>query len=56
MTGLNVDAHKIVEVACILTDTKLNEISECLHIVVHEPKHVYENECDPWPREVHERV
>ncbi|ENN74062.1 hypothetical protein YQE_09352, partial [Dendroctonus ponderosae] len=43
MTGLNVDQDKIMEVACIVTDTDLNIVAEGLEIVINQPKETLDN-------------
>ncbi|KAL0275539.1 UNVERIFIED_CONTAM: hypothetical protein PYX00_003359 [Menopon gallinae] len=50
MTGLDVNVHKIIEVACIITDTDLNMLHEGIRLVVHQPQHVFDNECSEWPK------
>ena len=36
MTGLDVEQHSIVEIACIVTDSDLNALDEGIDIVVHQ--------------------
>ncbi|XP_011875424.1 PREDICTED: probable oligoribonuclease [Vollenhovia emeryi] len=43
MTGLEIDKHHILEIACVVTDKKLNTVSEELNIVIHQPDAVLEN-------------
>lgn len=55
MTGLDVDKDHILEIACIVTDKKLNIISEELNIVIHQPDAILENMND-WCKENHTKV
>ena len=36
MTGLDVERHTIVEIACIVTDSQLNPLDEGIDIVIHQ--------------------
>ncbi|KYN01498.1 Oligoribonuclease, mitochondrial [Cyphomyrmex costatus] len=55
MTGLDVDKDHILEIACIVTDKKLNIVSEELNIVVHQSDAVLENMND-WSKENHSKT
>lgn len=43
MTGLNIDEDKIMEVACLITDSNLNIVAEGPDIVIHQPEKVLNN-------------
>ncbi|KAL0132746.1 hypothetical protein PUN28_000466 [Cardiocondyla obscurior] len=43
MTGLDVNVHHILEIACIITDKKLNVVSNELNIVIHQSDTILEN-------------
>lgn len=43
MTGLNVDEDKIMEIACLVTDSDLNIIAETPEIVINQSKEILEN-------------
>lgn len=43
MTGLDIETDKILEIACLVTDTDLNIIAEGPNLILHEPKEVLEN-------------
>jgi len=55
MTGLDVDKDHILEIACVVTDKKLNIISEELNIIIHQPDAILENMND-WCKENHKKV
>lgn len=55
MTGLQVTKDKIMEVACLVTDSNLNIIAEGPDIVVHQPKHILEN-MNEWCIKQHGKV
>ncbi|XP_011703384.1 PREDICTED: probable oligoribonuclease isoform X2 [Wasmannia auropunctata] len=55
MTGLEVDKDHILEIACIITDNKLNIISEELNIVIHQSDEILEN-MNEWCKENHKRT
>lgn len=38
MTGLDPQEHRIIEIACVVTDNQLNEIIEGPNLVVHQPE------------------
>ncbi|XP_076933497.1 oligoribonuclease-like [Bidens hawaiensis] len=38
MTGLNIEVDRILEIACIITDGKLNKSVEGPDLVIHQPK------------------
>ncbi|XP_039292863.1 LOW QUALITY PROTEIN: probable oligoribonuclease [Nilaparvata lugens] len=40
MTGLDLSIHRIIEVACIITDGQLNVIAEFPSLVINEPEEV----------------
>ncbi|KAJ8975253.1 hypothetical protein NQ317_012469 [Molorchus minor] len=47
MTGLNIDEDKIMEVACLITDSNLNVVAEGPDIIIHQPECVLSN-MDEW--------
>jgi len=55
MTGLDVDKDHILEIACAVTDKKLNIVSEELNIVIHQPDAILEN-MNEWSKENHKKV
>ncbi|XP_071575025.1 oligoribonuclease-like isoform X2 [Temnothorax nylanderi] len=55
MTGLEVDKHHILEIACIVTDKKLKIVSEELNIVIHQPDTILEN-MNEWCKENHTKT
>ncbi|XP_043275957.1 oligoribonuclease, mitochondrial isoform X2 [Venturia canescens] len=55
MTGLELDTCHILEVACLVTDSKLNVISDEFSTVIHQPDDVLA--CmGKWCREQHEKA
>lgn len=52
MTGLNVDTDKIIEIACIVTDSQLNVIAEGPHLIIHESDDLLSG-MDEWCQEHH---
>ncbi|XP_077275849.1 putative oligoribonuclease isoform X3 [Temnothorax americanus] len=55
MTGLEIDKHHILEIACIVTDKKLKIVSEELNIVIHQPDTILEN-MNEWCKENHPKT
>lgn len=55
MTGLDVINDHILEIACIVTDSKLNIISEGPDIIVHQDDSILNN-MDEWCVTQHGRV
>uniref|UniRef100_A0A8R1DJB6 Probable oligoribonuclease n=2 Tax=Caenorhabditis japonica TaxID=281687 RepID=A0A8R1DJB6_CAEJA len=49
MTGLNVEAQTLCEIAVIVTDSELNTVATGPDIVIHQPKEVLDN-MEEWPR------
>ncbi|XP_053674010.1 oligoribonuclease, mitochondrial [Anopheles nili] len=47
MTGLDVDKDRILEIACIITDSKLNIVAKGPNLIIKEPDSVLEN-MDDW--------
>ncbi|CAG9769624.1 unnamed protein product [Ceutorhynchus assimilis] len=43
MTGLNVDQDKIMEIACLVTDSNLNIIAEGPDLIIKQPKDILDN-------------
>ena len=52
MTGLNPDQDKILEVACIVTDTNLDILAESPSWVVHQSDQIL-SEMDSWNTSIH---
>ncbi|CAI9717080.1 mitochondrial [Octopus vulgaris] len=40
MTGLDIETDKIIEIACVITDSQLNIIAEIPPFVIHQPDNV----------------
>lgn len=55
MTGLDINNDHILEIACIVTDSQLNIISEGPDIIIHQDDSVLNN-MDEWCITQHERV
>lgn len=55
MTGLDIDKDHILEIACIITDKKLNIISEELNIVIHQSDAIL-GDMNEWCKENHAKV
>ncbi|CAK9303627.1 unnamed protein product [Gordionus sp. m RMFG-2023] len=53
MTGLNPNKDKILEIACIITDSNLYVVEEGPNLVIHQEDEVLEN-MDDWCKAVHE--
>jgi oligoribonuclease len=52
MSGLNPDTDKVLEVALIVTDSRLNTLAEGPALVVHQPDAVLER-MDDWNKSTH---
>ncbi|KAK9881065.1 hypothetical protein WA026_014410 [Henosepilachna vigintioctopunctata] len=52
MTGLDIDKDKIMEVACLITDSDLNIVAEGPNIIIHQPKEVLDN-MNEWCKNQH---
>ena len=52
MTGLDVERHRIVELAVIVTDAQLEVLADGLDLVVHQPPEVLA-EMDDFVRKMH---
>jgi oligoribonuclease len=52
MTGLDVERHAIVEIACIVTDSQLNLLDEGIDIVIHQDADVMSH-MDAFVRKMH---
>jgi len=37
MTGLDINRDRILEIACLITDPHLNQISGPLHLIINQP-------------------
>ncbi|KAL3277612.1 hypothetical protein HHI36_012954 [Cryptolaemus montrouzieri] len=55
MTGLNIEKDKIMEVACLVTDSDLNVIAEGPDIVIHQTEGVIEN-MNEWCQIQHKKT
>ena len=53
MTGLDPDKDRILEIACLVTDKKLNVLDEGFEVVIHQNEEVI-NLCDNFVRGMHE--
>ncbi|XP_041770495.1 oligoribonuclease [Anopheles merus] len=54
MTGLDVDKDRILEIACIVTDSKLNIIAKGPNIIINEPDAVLEG-MNSWCKDHHSK-
>lgn len=54
MTGLEVERHVIVEIACVVTDNDLEVLDDGIDLVVHQPTEALESMSD-FVRSMHER-
>lgn len=54
MTGLNPDTDRIIEIALVVTDAKLDTVAESPALVVHQPDAVLDA-MDDWNRGTHGR-
>ena len=52
MTGLDVERHRIVELAVVVTDARLELLADGLDLVVHQPPEVLA-EMDDFVRKMH---
>ncbi|KAJ3375330.1 Oligoribonuclease, mitochondrial [Allomyces arbusculus] len=52
MTGLNLSRDFIIEIACIITDGRLNVVAEMPEIIIHQPASVLDG-MDAWCTEHH---
>lgn len=55
MTGLNPDTDRIIEVAIVITDARLNAVAVAPALVVHQPDAVLEA-MDDWNKGTHGRT
>lgn len=55
MTGLDTEKDKILEVACLVTDTDLNIVAEGPDLIVHHPDSVLDSMSD-WCVKMHGKV
>ncbi|XP_067210832.1 probable oligoribonuclease isoform X2 [Linepithema humile] len=55
MTGLDIEKHHILEIACVVTDMTLKIISEELNIIIHQSDTILNN-MDSWSKEHHEKT
>ena len=54
MTGLVPDSDRVIEIALLITDSQLNELSAGYELVVHQPDSVLEA-MDNWNKSTHAR-
>lgn len=54
MTGLDVETCYIMEIACLITDDKLNIIAEGPNLIIHQPDDVLES-MNKWCKDHHGR-
>ena len=52
MTGLDIDKHRIIEIASIITDDQLNILAEGPNDVIYQPESELED-LDPWVMKTH---
>merc|ERR1712004_804658 len=52
MTGLDIDNDHIIEMACLITDGKLNMVAEGPNLIIHQPNEIMDNMND-WCKEHH---
>ncbi|KAH9269581.1 hypothetical protein BSLG_006401 [Batrachochytrium salamandrivorans] len=52
MTGLDLNNHTIIEIACVITDGNLCPVKERVNVVIHQPESVM-NKMDEWCIEQH---
>lgn len=55
MTGLDIIKDKIMELACLITDSNLNIIAEAPRIVIQQPSLLLDN-MDEWCTKQHGKV
>ncbi|XP_025833977.1 oligoribonuclease, mitochondrial [Agrilus planipennis] len=55
MTGLDIERDKIMEVACLITDSDLNIVAESPEIIVGQPEKILET-MTPWCIKQHGKV
>lgn len=55
MTGLNVDKDRIMEIACLITDSDLNIVAESPDIIIKQPKELLDS-MDEWCTKQHGKV
>lgn len=55
MTGLNIERDKIMEVACLITDSDLNIVAEGPTVVIHHSQSFLDN-MDEWCTKQHGSV
>lgn len=55
MTGLDVRKDKIMEIACLVTDSDLNIVAEAPRLVIQQPSNILESMND-WCKKQHGKV
>lgn len=55
MTGLNVDKDRIMEIACVITDSELNVVATQPEIIINQPAQILE-QMDEWCTKQHGAV
>lgn len=55
MTGLDLEKDKIMEVACLVTDSELNVLAEGPDIIIHQPEDLLNN-MNEWCINQHGKV
>lgn len=55
MSGLDPQEHKILEIACLITDENLKIISDEFHMVLHQPDSELDK-MDDWCQKTHGKV
>lgn len=55
MTGLNINEDKIMEIACLITDSNLNIVAEGPDIIIHHSESILNN-MNEWCTKQHHKV
>lgn len=55
MTGLNVDKDRIMEIACVITDSDLNVVAQQPEIIINQPSHILD-QMNEWCTKQHGSV
>lgn len=55
LTGLNIEQDSILEIACLVTNAKLQTLDNGIEVVIHQPESVL-NKMSHWSAKIHEEV
>lgn len=55
MTGLDVEKDRIMEIACVITDSELNVVAQQPEIIINQPSDILE-QMDDWCTKQHSSV